>query len=654
MIGETIANYQIIEQIGMGGMATVYKAYQPSLDRYVAIKVLSTHLTGDSEFNERFQREAHSVARLEHPHILPVHDYGQIDNLSYIVMRFVEGGTLEEIIGKRISLSHITNLITQIAKALQYAHERGIVHRDVKPSNVLLDRGDWVFLTDFGVARMLDAPTRVTASGVGIGTPEYVSPEQGQGLSIDGRSDIYSLGIVLFELLTGRVPFEADTPVAVVWKHVNEPLPEPRSLNPQIPEAIEQVVLKAMAKSPDDRYQSADELASALNAATQDDQTGELVLDTTIGSSTRKMPKRDRVRKIVHRKRWPYLALATIFISIFTFFTIRWLTSLLSNVGISDPESVATEIGFVSGEPSPTLQPSQTIEPPTTEPTQTSTFVGPLGAIVYTCQVFSDIETNQICMMDPDGSNQIRLTSNNSVDHFYASWAPEGQSIVFSSNESGDYEIYELDFYGIQRQLTSIGGAYAPAISPDGEYIVFTNYDGTTPIVWIMNRDGSDPHPLIPNRQVTGWDPVWSPDGTHVLFASDMMRNIELYIVQADGSALRQLTQMTAMYAGERNIRGRSDWSPDGQFITYYAGSTWNWEIFIVDVDGENVQQLTDGGNNLAPSFSPDGLWITFTSYMDNDGLDHGCEIYTMRVDGSEIRRLTNNAYCDWQPRWGP
>ena len=277
LIGSTLGPYRIVERIGRGGMAAVYKAYQPSLDRYVAIKVLPAHLTDEPGFAERFKREARAVAKLEHPHILAVYDYGQEGDQTYIAMRYVEGGTLKDLLSKPLELPLIVDLIGQIAEALDYAHEHGVIHRDVKPSNVLLDKGNWALLTDFGVARMVEATQQLTGTGVGVGTPAYMSPEQGQGKKVDRRSDVYSLGVVLYEMLTGRVPFEAETPLAVVWKHVNEPLPLPRSINSDIPEPVERVVLKALAKAPDDRFQSASQFGFAFH-----ESAGKLAADQSL------------------------------------------------------------------------------------------------------------------------------------------------------------------------------------------------------------------------------------------------------------------------------------------------------------------------------------------------------------------------------------
>jgi ligand-binding sensor domain-containing protein len=268
LIGQMLGQYQIVEQIGMGGMATVYKAYQASMDRYVAIKVLPQQLAEDPEFIGRFEQEARTIAKLENQHILPVYDYGEYNGYTYLVMRYIGTGTLKKVVEQgALPLAAAVNFLTQIADALQYAHDHGVVHRDVKTSNVLIGEGQVCYLTDFGIAKLAAGSAHFTGTGSVIGTPAYMSPEQCNGLPVDARSDIYSLGIVLYEMLTGALPFEAETPVAVVLKQINEPLPPPRALNPGIPEAVEKVVFRALAKDPDDRYQSAKDFAGALREA---------------------------------------------------------------------------------------------------------------------------------------------------------------------------------------------------------------------------------------------------------------------------------------------------------------------------------------------------------------------------------------------------
>ncbi len=268
--GQTLGPYRIINQIGRGGMANVYKAFQPSVDRYVAIKVLPTQLAESKEFATRFHQEARIIAMLEHPHILPVFDYGESDGVAYFVMRYLDAGTLKDKMeaGRPLPLNEIDRIFTQLADALSYAHSHGVVHRDLKPANALIDSFGNVFLTDFGIAKLLEsASPRLTQTDAVMGTPAYISPEQAQGMPVDQRSDIYSLGIILYEMVTGGVPFVADTPLAVLFKHISDPLPLPSKVKPDIPEAIEQVILKALAKDPQDRFATAGEFVTAWKNA---------------------------------------------------------------------------------------------------------------------------------------------------------------------------------------------------------------------------------------------------------------------------------------------------------------------------------------------------------------------------------------------------
>ena len=266
LIGRVIGQYQIVEAIGRGGMASVYKARQPALERFVAIKVLMPQ-QATAEFNERFAREAKAVAQLNHPNILPVIDFGQDGDISYIVMKYVSSGTLTDRLKRPIDLKTTAHLTTQIAAALDHAHRRNIIHRDVKPANVLLDEGEWVQLTDFGLAKILGGDQSLTGSGLSMGTPAYLSPEQGQGQPLDHHTDLYSLGVMLYEMTTGRLPFTAETPMGVIIKHIFDAPPSPRSTNPALPESIETVILRALAKSPEQRFHSAADLAEAFQQA---------------------------------------------------------------------------------------------------------------------------------------------------------------------------------------------------------------------------------------------------------------------------------------------------------------------------------------------------------------------------------------------------
>jgi len=281
--GQMVGEYKIISQIGKGGMATVYKAFQTNMERYVAIKVLSFQLADNEEFLGRFKQEARLIARLEHPNILPIYDFGEDKGIPFLVVRYLEAGTLKDRLQKIFELSsvelrllneeEIDRILTQLTDALEYAHENGVIHRDIKPSNILLDGRNRVFLTDFGIAKLIESTRNsstvplFTATGAITGTPDYMSPEQAQGLKLDQRSDIYSLGIVLYEMLTGKVPFDAETPIAVLLKHIAAPLPPPSLLRPDLHPALEAVVIKALAKSPDDRYASMNDFLAAWKQA---------------------------------------------------------------------------------------------------------------------------------------------------------------------------------------------------------------------------------------------------------------------------------------------------------------------------------------------------------------------------------------------------
>ena len=269
MIGKSLGNYQILEELGRGGMAVVYRAYQPSLNRYVAIKVLPPQLSFDQQFVDRFQREARAAANLRHPNIVVIHDVAHHDGTYYIVMEYLEGRTLRELVERTGPLppQRAAHIVEQVAAALDYAHQRGFVHRDIKPANIFVGEGDRVTLTDFGIAKAASETEHLTRTGTLMGTPEYMSPEQAEGGTVDHRTDLYALGIVLYQMLLGHVPFRGTTPHAVLHDVIYEAPRRPRQLNPSLSPALEQVVLKAIAKQPADRYQRGAELVKDLRRA---------------------------------------------------------------------------------------------------------------------------------------------------------------------------------------------------------------------------------------------------------------------------------------------------------------------------------------------------------------------------------------------------
>ncbi len=277
LTGQVLGGYRLLEFIGQGGMSTVYRGVDESTGSAVAVKLLSSYLAQEPRFKVRFAREVKLLKRLSGSNIVPILNYGDEEGFTYIVMPFVAGGTLQDLLSNGgVSLAESAAIIEDISDALRHAHSKGIIHRDVKPSNILLDHEKGALLSDFGFAYVSESSHSLTGS-VLIGTPAFMSPEQCRGEEIDQRSDQYSLGAVLFLVTTGQLPYEADTPMGVVVKHIHDPLTPPRALNPYIPDAIEAVVQKAMAKDPDERYPSIEDMNDAYQAAlleTLDPETG--------------------------------------------------------------------------------------------------------------------------------------------------------------------------------------------------------------------------------------------------------------------------------------------------------------------------------------------------------------------------------------------
>lgn len=377
LIGQKLGQYLIEAKIGSGGMASVFKAYQASLERYVAIKVLPPSFAGKNPvFAQRFQREATSLARLHHPNILPVYDFGIERDYSYIVMHYVEGAqTLGQVMPYSLSHERIIALISQVASALTYAHQHGVIHRDVKPSNILLD-GEWALLSDFGLARVEEAASQLTDSGVSLGTPAYMSPEQARGEIVDYHTDIYSLGVIVYEMLTHTIPHQAPTPVGILMKRMTLPPPSPRSINPTISANVEQVVLRSLAVNPVERYESATAYVLALGRALangdlpvfSDKRTQIFAPASSVGPSSAQARLPQQKWTGLGRLLWPGLVALGIIGAL-----LAWWTGVIFRPPESPPnptEMTPLAAAVSTPTPAPTLAPTPALIP-TARPTAT-------------------------------------------------------------------------------------------------------------------------------------------------------------------------------------------------------------------------------------------------------------------------------------------
>ncbi|MBL8057689.1 MAG: SUMF1/EgtB/PvdO family nonheme iron enzyme [Anaerolineales bacterium] len=406
-IGRELSGYTIVELIGSGSMADVYLARQPSMNRWVAIKILSSSLTDDSQFVARFRQESQIVAALEHPHILPVIDYGEIGETPYLVMRYISGGTLQDLTQRAGPLppADILRYLSEVGRGLDYAHSLGVVHRDVKPKNILLDTRGNSFITDFGLAKIIRGGA-LTHSGVGmIGTPHYMSPEQGRGQAVDGRSDLYSLGVMLYELLTGRVPFDADSAVGIVMRHINDVVPLVTQANPDLPRGLDVVLARALAKNPADRFQSSQEMAEAVAEAYGTTLVAGPALAKPVGETpphgtpAARPGSRVGARSAVKPARWPvrWPLAATLAGLVFLAGLGAWGRGLLNaSPGATPPPTTATAAAPtqpIAPVPSQTAARPQVTPPPVapTQPPASAASPSPAGVSTVTVPVASTV-----------------------------------------------------------------------------------------------------------------------------------------------------------------------------------------------------------------------------------------------------------------------
>jgi Tol biopolymer transport system component len=687
MIGTTLHHYRIVRALGRGGMGEVYVAEDTKLHREVALKVLPGDMAADAERLQRFQREAQAVAALNHPNVVTIHTVEEADGVHFITMELVEGETLERRIPKRgLPLPELLRLAVPLADAIAAAHQRGIVHRDLKPANIMVTADGRLKVLDFGLAKLkqarigaADATTtttdQLTMQHSIIGTPSYMSPEQAQGHPVDHRTDIFSAGVVLYEMATGTRPFRGDSAVTILSSIIKDTPPPALEVNPSLPQELDRIIMHCLAKDPARRYQSALDLRNNLEEAQRQAASGAGLL---------RVAARILALSARRKGRWfaGLLLIALIAAGSYVFLGRKW------GIPRAGPASVE-KVSHLTTRPGTEQYPS----------------LSPDGQwVVYSCQ-----ESGHRCiyLQSVSGQNPFPITKDSTADDDEPAFSPDGERIAFRSSRDGG-GIFVMGRTGeAVKRLTRTG--FNPSWSPDGAKIVFAtenvqltpmNWEGNSELwtvdigtealqrlnaekavqpswsphnhriayvarmapgpgqpvqmhIWTMPAAGGEPT-QVTSGTATDWSPVWSPDGKHLYFASNRGGSMNLWRVPVDEAsgkpkgAPEAITTPAAFLAHPRL-------SADGKRIVYSAVlETQNIQRIAFDPVTEKVTgepQWITAGSPLwsSPDVSPDGQWLAFYSRGDPEG-----HLYVMRTDGTGQRQLPSDEYVDRVPRWSP
>ncbi|MBE7433446.1 MAG: protein kinase [Anaerolineales bacterium] len=480
-IPEKIGRYEIKGELGRGGFATVYRAYDPRFEREVAIKFLPPELIhSDPQFRMRFEREAKIIAQLEHPAIVPVYDVGEENNQPYFVMRYMNGGSLSERIKARqnFGIEDAVRILEQIAPGLDEAHSKGIVHRDLKPANILFTNKNVPLISDFGIAKFSqgEASGNMTGSAI-IGTPAYMAPEQASGDAIDGRADIYALGVILYEMVTGKQPYQADTPLGLAIKHITEPVPRILEANPNLPVWMEKVISTAMAKNPDDRFSTAVELVETTKAFLR----GEKPPDRTANVTSKISPfnKTTTVRKqhavVESKRRSPAFA---IFTGLFLLVAViggglYFMGGDILQSLFAPPATVAITSGPPVDTPTPIII-QWTATPASALPTSTATQPASSGLpVVGGADKIAFVRENDIWVMNVDGSDRKQFTNDN-LPKFNLQWLPDGKTLLFMSGKTVKTVNVETEVQEVIINYVSAEYFEGFSVSPDGKKVAIS------------------------------------------------------------------------------------------------------------------------------------------------------------------------------------
>ncbi len=651
LIGAELGSYQVIEAIGAGGMARIYKGVHTELNRFAAIKVVNWGLQEDPDFTDRFRREAQAIASLRHPNIVQIFDFGKYERGYFMAMEFIDGSDLAQLLRRHrhhhtlLPQPQVVRIIRDVAEALDYAHQHGVIHRDVKPSNIMLNREGQSILTDFGLVMLQSRQSQVTL-GSAFGTPHYVAPEQAiSSAAAVPASDIYALGVILYELTTGQLPFDDESPLSVALKHVSELPPSPTQINPNLSPEIEEIILKAMSKQPVDRFSRAGELAAALAAVWSGAETagpasrsiGTPVLpvgvppaaevsNLTLPNVAAIAPPSSPIEagqsgvatataQKSSRSGWLLLAavvLGALLGGSLLLFIDGWRASTSPTAppdaaAFAPPSTVATAtpINIPTPTPLPTATASSTPPPSPTSthtpsPTLTATpepTATPPPPSATPTETFTPTST-ATATLPPLPSPTPATLSGSAAERLK-------NKILFKTDRAGVVEIYQMDGDGRnQRPL------------PREEWSLYTELAAALP--------------FSPNKQE---QIVVRGEGQLDLWRANLVT----------GQELRVTSSGRAEYDAA--------WSPVDNRIAYVSEETGNGDIYMLNLDGSAVVRLTDNVEDFDkhPTWSPDGSRIAFWSDM---GFNKTRQIWMVDLATKELASLSDNPFNDWDPVW--
>ncbi|HZM23061.1 MAG TPA: protein kinase [Anaerolineales bacterium] len=610
MIGQKLNNrYTIITLLGEGGMGEVFLAADGQTGQQVAVKILSRQLSAKPEALERFRREAETLRQLDHPNIVKFVDAFEHEAQFVIVMEYLPGGSLhDEIKAGPMPIDRALRITLELSDALIRSHYLNIVHRDIKPENVLLGKDGRPKLADFGVARLQEG-TRMTRTGTQVGTPYYMSPEAWEGKPLDAQTDIWSLGVMFFEMLAGQVPFGGDTGAAVMNKVLTAPPPDLKKMRDETPPGLARIVSKMLTRDKRKRYQTMRQVA----------------VDLESGSRTTKLSPAASSYAI------PFAigTVTVIGIAIVGILALNW-----KSIGLI-PASTQTPL------PSPTfeLTPEQA-RSPTPPPTQTSS---PSGQwIAFNSRVSGNAD---IYLVDIRGNNLTQVTTSSSHD-LYPSWSPDGKKIVFQTNDGGDQELAIVTISNKRTEGLTDNNCndWGPVWSTVDSWIVFySDCDGERNI-YKIREDGSRRTQLTFSSGSYSWFPSWSPDGKKITFSSNRSGKYRIYVMNANGENEVELVAGCVSF-----------FSPDGKRILYGVYCDDTSDLFLMNADGSEQARLTDGCECKNATWSPDGKSIVFQ--LSQTTKEGPFQLYIMSLDKPERSNwvlLTNYDVNGGSPVWQP